>query len=43
MPKNIIATIGTTLIALSCVECRKTALPPVWIDNARSAKSENEI
>jgi hypothetical protein len=36
MPRNMITMMKTRCIALSCVEC--TALPPVLLDNARSAK-----
>jgi len=44
MPRNMIAMMKTSCIALSCVECRKAAaLPPVQLDNARSAKNENAI
>jgi hypothetical protein len=37
------AMMKTSFIALSCVDYRNAALPPVQIDNARSAKNENEI
>jgi hypothetical protein len=37
------AMMKTSFIALSCVDYRNAALPPVQIDNAGSAKNENEI
>jgi hypothetical protein len=43
MPRNMIAMMNMSFIALSCVEYRKAALPPRALDNARSAKNENEI
>jgi hypothetical protein len=39
----MIGMMKTSFIALSCVECRKAALSPVLLDNARTAKNENEI
>jgi hypothetical protein len=43
MPSNMIAMMKTNFIALSCVDYRDTALPPMLLDNARPAKNENEI
>jgi hypothetical protein len=43
MPRNKIAMMKTSFIALSCVEYRKAALSPVALENARTEKKENEI
>jgi hypothetical protein len=43
MPINMIGTMKTSFIALSCVDCRKAALSPALLDNAGTAKKENEI
>jgi hypothetical protein len=43
MPRNITAMMKTSFIALSCFDYRKAALPPMLLDNAGSAKNENEI
>jgi hypothetical protein len=39
----MITMMKTRRIALSCVECNNTALPPVPVDNAASAENKNEI